>query len=358
MKKIAVLLLAVSVLLSGCSYWMNGSYSSVKPHEGPYGQQDRPAIQVTGYEELTKTLSSLVESGAEGGVLSLQYDTEEAAKADMEKAIRDIRQDDPFAAYAVDEIGYAFGASGSRNAVRLQITYLPDRVKPEKIQQVSSPEEVRRIVSQNLISCSESVVLFFDHPEQVDYAQIVASYALTNPQQVMETPQVTANRYPEQGQKQIVELIFTYQTSNAELRTMQNKVAPVFSSAFQHIAGEWTETDKAQRLYTFLMDRYEYTIVPSITPAYSLLLFGEGDCKAFAMVYAAMCSQSKMDCRVVVGSRDGAPWVWNAVKIGGEYYYLDLLRCNSGDGFRLYTREKMTGYVWDEAMYHPVQENS
>ena len=355
MKKIAALLLVVSVLLSGCSYWMNGSYSSVKPHEGPFDQQDRPTIQVSGYEDLIKALSSLVESGAESGVLSLQYDTEETAKADMDKAIREIRQSDPFAVYAVEDIGYAFGASGSRNAVRLQITYRQNRVKPEKIQQVTSLDQVRKIVAQHLIACEESAVLFFDHPEQVDYAQMVADYALMNPQQVMETPVVSINLYPKQGQQQVVELIFTYQTNSAELRTMQNKVAPVFSSAFQHVAGEWTEAEKAQRLYAFLMDRYEYTIVSSGTPAYSLLLFGEGDCKAFAMVYAAMCNQAKMDCRVVVGSRDGAPWVWNAVKIGGEFYYLDLLK---GEEFRLYTREEMTGYVWDQAVYHPVEENS
>lgn len=358
MKKIAALLLMLCILLTGCSYWLNGSYSSVVPHKGPFDQQDRPAIHVSSYEELLSTLSSLVESGTESGVLTLQYDTEEAAKADMDKAIREIRQNDPFAVYAVEDIGYAFGTSGSRKAVRIQITYLPDRVHPHKIQRVQTVEQVRRIVSQHLVACDGSVVLYFDNPEQVNYAQMVADYALSNPQHVMETPTVLVNRYPEHGQQQVVELIFTYQTSNAELRTMQNKVAPVFSSAFQHVAGEWTETEKMQRLYEFLMERYEYTITSSTTPAYSLLLYGEGDNTAFATVYAAMCNQAKMECRVVIGTRDGAPWVWNAVKIGGEYYYLDLLRGNSGEGFRLYAREEMTGYEWDETVYHPVQENS
>lgn len=358
MKKMVLLLLMLCLLLTGCSNWLKGSYSSVKPHEGTFDQQDRQAIYVSGYEELVSALSSLVETGAESGVLSLQYDTEETAKADMDKAIREIRQNDPFAVYAVADIGYAFGASGSRKAVRLQITYMPNRVRPGKIQRVQTIEQVRRIVSQHLNACDGSAVLYFDNPEQVDYVKMVQDYGLSNPQQVMEIPTVTANCYPEGGQQQLVELTFTYQTSSAQLRTLQDKVAPVFSSAFQHVAGEWTETEKMQRLYAFLMDRYEYTIVPSITPAYSLLLLGEGDAKAFAMVYAAMCNQAKMDCRVVVGTRDGEPWVWNAVRIDGEYYHLDLLRGNSGEGFRLYTREEMTGYIWEESVYHPVQENS
>jgi hypothetical protein len=357
-KKVAVLLLIASLMLSGCSYWMNGSYSSIKPHEGPFDQEDKPAIPISNYTELTEALISLVESGAEDGSLSLQYDTEEIARADMNKAIQEVRTNNPFAAYAVEDIRYALGASGSRNAVRLQITYQQSRVRPDKIQRVETIDQVRQIVSQHLIACDRSAVLYFNNPEQVDYTQMVEDYALMNAQQIMETPTVTVNRYPEQGQQQMVELVFTYQTSRAELRTMQNKVAPVFLSAYQHTAGEWTATEKAQRLYSFLMERYEYTIETSITPAYSLLLFGEGDCKAFAMVYAAMCNQAKMDCRVVTGTRDGEPWVWNAIKIEGEYRYLDLLHCNSAESFVLLSREEMTGYVWDESLYHPVQENS
>ena len=348
MKKMAAILLVLSVFLGGCSYWMNGSYSSVKPHEEPFDQQNRPTMQVSSYEEVITALATLVESGAESGLISLQYDTEETAKADMDKAIREIRQNNPFAVYAVEDIGYAFGASGSRKAVLLQITYLPNRVRPEKIQRVQTIEQVRKIVSQHLIACDGSAVLYFDNPEQVDYAKMVADYAVSNPQQVMETPTVTVNYYPEQGQQQMVELVFTYQTSSAQLRTLREKVVPVFSSAFQYVAGEWTEMEKMQRLYAFLMDRYEYTITSSITPAYSLLLHGEGDEKAFAMVYAAMCNQAKLDCRVVIGTKDGAAWTWNAVKVDGEYYYLDLLLDNGGEGFRLYTREEMMGYAWDE----------
>ncbi len=358
MKKIVALLLALSALLGGCSYWMNGSYSSVKPHEGPFGQQDRPAINVSNYQELVSALVSLVETGAESGVLSLQYDTEEAAQTDMDKAIRDVWQDNPFAAYAVEKIEHTFGVSGVRNVVSIHISYLPNRVRTDKIQRVQTSEQVQQIVSRCLDACDAGVVLYFDNPEQVDYVQMVVDYATTYPQRVMETPEVTVQLYPEQGQQQVVELKFTYQTSRVELRTLQNKVEPVFSSAFQHTAGEWTQEQKAERLYSFLMKRYEYTIQTSITPAYSLLLHGVGDSRAFAVVYAAMCRQADLDCRVVTGTRDGIPWVWNAVQIGGEYYYLDLLHSDSDDGFRLYTQGEMADYVWDYSAYPAVQEIS
>ena len=288
-----------------------------------------------------------MENGAESGMLSMQYDTEDAARADLDKAIREIRQNDPFAVYAVEEIGYVFGASGGRNAVSVQITYLQNRVRADKIQRVQTLEQVEQILAQHLNDCDAGVVLYFADPGRVDYAQMVADYALAYPQKVMEAPEVTVSLYPEEGIEQIVELKFSYQTSRAQLRTLQNKVAPVFSSAAQHVAGDWTAAEKAQRLYGFLMDRYEYNIQTSITPAYSLLLHGVGDSRAFAMVYSAMCRQAGLDGHVVTGTREGTPWVWNAVQIDGEYYYIDLLRCNEQDGFRLYTQGEMTNYVWD-----------
>ena len=117
-----------------------------------------------------------------------------------------------------------------------------------------------------------------------------------------------------------------------------------------------SQSQKAEMLYTFVMNRYDYyDIQTSITPVYSLLLHGIGDSQAFAMVYAAMCRQASLNAYVISGTRDGAPWVWNAVQIDGEYYYIDLLRCNEGDGFRLYTQAEMTNYVWDSSAY-PVAE--
>ncbi len=355
MKKMIALLLVSCVMLSGCSYWMNGSYSSVEPHTEPSNQQEKQSVNVASYEQIAETLISMVELGAESGVLTMEYEKDETAQADLEGAIAAVRQNNPFAAYAVEQISYTMGTSGGRKTAGVRITYLPNRVRTDKIQRVQTPEEVQTIVSQCLDACDAGVVLFLDNPEQIDYAQMVADYALTYPQRVMEAPEVTVQLYPEQGQQQVVELRFTYQTSRVELRTLQNKVEPVFASALRHTDGEWTEQEKAERLYSFLMERYEYTIQTSITPAYSLLLYGIGDSRAFAVVYGAMCRQAELDCRVVTGTREGVNWVWNAVRIDGEYYYLDLLRCNSENGFRLYAQEEMTDYVWDYSAY-PITE--
>ena len=354
MKRILTLLMTLCVLLSGCSYWMNGSYSSVEPHKEPAKQEEKPAVSVSGYEELLSAVASVVESGAESGMISVQYGNENTVQNHMDQAIREVRQNNPFAAYAVENIEYTFGASGSRKAVSVRVTYLQNRVRTDTIQRVQTLEEVQSIIAKQLDDCAAGVVLYFEESVQPDYVQMVMDYALEYPQQVMEIPEVTVRFYPEQGRQKIVELNFTYQTSRAQLRTLQNKVAPVFSSALQYVTGDWTQNEKAMRLYAFLMGRYEYSIQTSITPAYSLLLHGVGDHRAFAMVYGAMCRQAGLDCYMVTGTRNGTPWVWNAVRLDGVYYYIDLLRDSQAD-FRLFTREEMVDYVWDYSAY-PIAE--
>ena len=350
MKRITALFLIMSLLLCGCSFWMDGSYSSVEPHEEPSKQTGDSAVAVYNYGDVTAALSNLVESGKESGMLSMQYESEEKVQEDLDAAVEQVSKNNPFAAYAVEKIDYQFGTSGGRKAVSIQISYLQNRTAVDKIQRAETLQQVEQIIYQQLDACAAGVVVYFESLEQPDYAQWVADYALAYPQQVMEAPEITVSLYPEEGEKQIVELKFSYQTSRAELRTLQNKVAPVFASAAQYVSGKWSAEQKAQRLYEFLMERYEYNIQTSITPAYSLLLHGVGDHRAFAMVYGAMCREAGLNCHLVTGTRAGTPWVWNAVQLDGEYYYIDLL--NSADtGFRLYAQGEMTEYVWDYSAY-------
>ena len=64
---------------------------------------------------------------------------------------------------------------------------------------------------------------------------------------------------------------------------------PVFESAVLYVSGDGAEKQKFSQLYAFLMERFDYKVETSITPAYSLLRHGVGDSRAFATVYAAMC---------------------------------------------------------------------
>ena len=140
---------------------------------------------------------------------------------------------------------------------------------------------------------------------------------------------------------------------------MQQQVQRIFASAQLYINSDASTAQKCAQLYTFLMERFDYTMQTSITPFYSLLNHGVGDQEAFATVYAAMCGQAGLDCRVVSGTRNGKSWYWNIVQEDGVNYHIDLLKCSESGSFRWQTEDMMEDYVWDYTAYAvPVPEET
>ena len=145
------------------------------------------------------------------------------------------------------------------------------------------------------------------------------------------------------------------------LRQMKEYVAPVFQASRLNVVGEETQSSQFSRMYSFLAERNTIQLTSSITPAYSLLRYGVGDSKSFALVFAAMCRNANLECRVVSGTKDGQSHFWNMICQDGVHYHVDLLRNNPSQDLIRYTDSEMAGYVWDfddyPACNHPQANN-
>lgn len=355
MKKIWAISLAVCLLLCGCGTFTDGSYHNVTPYQ-PHGDQiDTESIYASDYDGLCRALSNMTQSGVEGGIIYVTRYDQTQIEADMRLAVARTLRQDPIAAYAVESIDWELGTNSGQSAVAVSIHYVHDRTEIRKIRTVTDLEMAKSVIAAELADCSVGVVLYVKEYEETDFVQLVEDHADQNPQTVMETPRVTVNIYPETGKSRVVELKFTYQTSRDALRNMQSQVSPIFASAVLYVSGDAQEHEKFSQLYALLMERFDYRIETSITPAYSLLRHGVGDAKAFAVVYASMCQEAGLDCRVVTGTRRGEPWYWNMVQEDGVYYHVDLLRSNELGAFTEWTDESMEGYVWDYSAYPAEQ---
>ena len=351
MKKLIPLLLAVCLLFTGCSTWMDGYYSHVTPFEGTADKTDNQNTTVKNYAELTKALAALAESGTQNGIIWVPEYDQAALNKDLSLAIDEVKEKNPIAAYAVDEILCEVGSNTGRAAVSVNITYTHDKTEILKIRRVRNITQGAAVIHENLDNYADSVVIYFTTLPETDFVQLVEDYAGSNPQKVMEIPQVTVNIYPETGLSRVVELKFTYENSRERLRTMQRLVGDKFEAAALYVSGDGSKTEKLALMYTFLMERHDYQIETSITPAYSLLQYGKGDAKAFATVFAALCREAGLEAHVITGTRGGEAWYWNLVYDGGTWYHVDLLRCRQEGGFSERTDAEMVGYVWDYANY-------
>ncbi len=355
MKRLLPLILTACLLFTGCSNWLDGNYLHITPHDDKSEQHTPQSKTVADYGELCDALSDMVDSCLESGIIFVPEYDQQTLGSDIRNAVALITKQNPIAAYAVGNIQCEMGTNSGQNAISVKITYHYDEKEIRKIQRIANMEEGKAAIEKALTNCDDSVVLYFQKYQDMDFVQFVEDYSDANPRAVMETPQVKANIYPDTGAVRVVELKFTYQNSRESLRDLQRQVDRVFESARLYFSDDSSDTEKYEQLYSFLMKRHDYTVETSITPSYSLLHHGKGDAKAFATVYAAMCREAGLQCTVITGTRWGEAWYWNLICDEDVWYHIDLLRCNQEGAFLQRVDLDMEGYVWDYSAYPESQ---
>lgn len=339
------------LFIGGCG-WLDGSYMSVTPHREQTAADESGEVEASNYLQLRTVLENMISGGVESQVIRVGGFEADTLESSLDMAVRYAKNTFPLGAYAVEEITCEQGTSGGVAAVKVQIRYLHSRAQILQIRQAESMEQAQQLIADALLRCDTSLVMLVDNYEATDMTQLVDDYASAYPSRVMELPTVTAQTYPNSGRERVVELNMTYQTSREALRSMQSQVQRIFNSAALYVSSDAQEGQKYAQLYAFLMERFsEYQIKTSITPAYSLLNHGVGDSRAFALVFAQMCREAELECLSVVGSRDAEPWTWNMIRVGEQYYHVDLLACREAGGFRTCTDAQMESYVWDYSAY-------
>ena len=363
MKRLIPILLCCSLLLTGCAGFLDGSFHSVTPHEEKNNQKEDSIESVSHYSALYQALCAMVARGDETSIISLEGYDQSKIEPDMNQAIQRAMEYDPITAYAVKTISFELGSNAGQNAVAVNITYQHNRTEIQKIRHMADMLNAKSAIGAALNSCEAGIVLLVENFETMDLVQWVKNYAADHPDKVMEAPEVTANIYPQEGKRRVVELKFAYQNSRDDLKNMQTQVQPLFDAAVIYAGMDGNETERFFKLYSFLMGTSpQFQMETSITPAYSLLEHGVGDSRAFALVYSAMCQKSGLQCITVTGTRQGEPWYWNIIQAEGLYYHIDLLQCHQADLFEGKFDEDMSGYVWDYSAYpecaRPIEETT
>lgn len=351
MKRFFVSLMAVlTVCLSGCDLLADSERISVEPYHGIQQQTSNEVVKVETYAQMRQVLLTEIENSANRLLVSVSSFKQATADYYVETAIAYILENTPIGAYAVNGITYEIGTNQGETVIAFQIDYLRGKGELMGIKQAEDMKAGWAYIKTALSECEPSVVFRVEDYTATDIFQLIADFAKENPDVVMEQPTVRASVYPDNGEERIIEVLFTYQNSRETLRNMQKQVETVFKSAELYVQQTAPKETYAQ-IYSFLMQRNEYTVNASITPAYSLLHHGVGDSQAFANVYGAMCHRVDLNCQTVSGTRNGEPWFWNVVRYGGKYYHIDLLACRERGKFQMLTDKNMTGYVWDYSAF-------
>lgn len=348
-----LVVIVLCLCLCGCDFMSSGSHIFVETRHPQNTSGAGQNVGAENYEQLYAALTEMIENGTAQQVISVAAYDKEALETDVDRVVEDICTGHPIAAYAVEQIRCTIGTSGGVDALSVEISYLHDKAEIRQIIYAPDNAVAEEAIASSLFACDAGIVVYIRSYTDADFTQIIEDFTLAYPEYVMERPQVAVSIYPQKGESRVVELKFSYHTSRDSLKTMQSQVEPVFESAVLYVSGDAAEQEKYSQLYSFLMERYEYTIETSITPTYSLLRHGVGDSRAFSAVYAAMCRQAGLECMVVSGTYAGESRYWNIVAIDGVYYHIDLLHSSQAGMFLVQSDKQMRidGYLWNFDAY-------
>ena len=340
-KRIMALALALTLALTGCSSLLEREYFDISRYEPvSVGENNLSALRVETYQGLVNAILYLVSEGAEQGVLNLHNYNRDVAD-DLARACREVIQEDPLGAYAVDYIRHDFSRIVSYYEVNIYISYRRTPEQINSIVRVTGSSAIRQALSQTLSTFSPETVLRVSYfSEDEDYILNLAHQAYYDaPVTALGMPEITISVYPATGYQKIVEVTLDYPDSPAVLRRCSQEL-----SAHPLEFGTTPE-----ELYTALSETLSIDIPFGGNTPYAALIEGSANSEGAALAYKLLCDRAGVPCTVVCGQLDGRTHFWNIALLGNTYRHLDL-----SFGLFALTDAELTeagAYQWNLAEY-------
>lgn len=129
-------------------------------------------------------------------------------------------------------------------------------------------------------------------------------------------------------------LLPTYKTSASQEREVAQKVKTVLGQLDMANDGEY---EKVRKIYDFIVNnvRYDYDHLSDNTyllqyTAYAALIHGKAVCQGYAMLFYLMTHEAGIPSRIITGESNGGEHAWNIVRIGSQYYCIDVTFASTG----------------------------
>lgn len=121
----------------------------------------------------------------------------------------------------------------------------------------------------------------------------------------------------------------SYIKKNAEIEKLLSKKLSAATS------GKRSAWNKAEDIAEYICDtfRYDYDAYynnSATWDTYSTIRAGKGVCFNYSEYYYWMCEKAGIPCRIIFGKADGGEHAWNQVKLGRNWYNIDVCWMDGG----------------------------
>ena len=117
---------------------------------------------------------------------------------------------------------------------------------------------------------------------------------------------------------------------NAEIESLITKK---FNNATSYNRSPWDQVEDITKYIcrTFCYDYDSYYNGGTSWDTYATIKKGTGVCWNYAQYFYWMCQKGNIPCRLIGGTADGGAHEWNQVKLGGNWYYIDVCWVDAPD---------------------------
>ena len=207
-KHMLCLMMAAVLFLSGCGSFLEREYSKVEPHSSTYYESENHSVlRAESYQDLVNDLLVLVGGHAEEGTI-FYYGAEEMPADDAaEKACREVQQDTPMGAYAIDYMTYTVDDEPRNySAITLTLRYRRTAEQVNGIVHTSGVTALYDLLTDAAQSGAGELTIhvgYFDHEENAVRATVKqVQRELDRAQEPWKV-----HFYPEGGDVGIIEII-------------------------------------------------------------------------------------------------------------------------------------------------------
>lgn len=362
---LSALLAAAFLLLGGCSSLFQKEYLSVEKYtEEEHNEYWGDTVSITNYREFLEAINSMVKNhAAEERFHITNYDGDiTAIRDDFFRAQQEIQYETALGSFAVSHISNdGIIQIITHYEVTVHISYKRTQEEIAAISYIAGLVRLEDFFAESLSSldnyCAVRMNLSDIAPETVLAAVNDAFYK--NPAACVLKPEVSVVLHPAEGFDRIIEVNLSYGRSASRLTLMREELTQAIYDIYMGISAP-DERAFALEAYNTLASLISYDPDGAIRKStagldqalggsvYGALVDRVSDSFGIALAYSAICREAGIECLVVTGTYDKLDHSWNMIKLGDNYYHVDVSADSALGITGAFGRsdEQMNGYWW------------
>ena len=123
----------------------------------------------------------------------------------------------------------------------------------------------------------------------------------------------------------------TYTMSGDKLVTAKKEFNTAVDTISQSVP-YGTECEREEYIHNYIINNCDYDeeaaeseeVQGNENDAYGVFVDGKAVCEGYSKAFQLLCNKAKIDCVLLSGTADSDNHAWNGVKIGGDWYQIDV----------------------------------